>query len=52
MLLTFNMNSINPIQKYPHIVESYFISNEFSNFFQNVLTSKAIKVRCIFIIHI
>ena len=40
-LLPFNIRSINPIQKYPHIIESYsinishdiFVSSEFLNLF-------------------
>ena len=58
-LLPFNMKSINPIQKYPHVVESYayilwvfFVICLFlMNFFWNIFNSKAIKVCCIIIIN-
>ena len=61
-LLRFNRKSINPIQKYPHIIESclysiniccnIFISNEVSNFFWNMFNSKTIKVYYILSIYI
>ena len=49
------MESIHPIQKYPHIIKPYacilqnichniFISNEFSNFFRNMFNFETIKV--------
>ena len=61
--LPFRIKPINPIQKYPHIIESYasilqiffmmffFRMNSF-NFFYNMVNNKAVKIYCIITIHI
>ena len=62
-VLLFNINSINSLQKYLRIIESYvlcsknicynfFIPCEFLNFFQNLFNSRTIKKCYIIIIHI
>ena len=62
-VLLFNINSINSLQKYLRIIESYvlcyknicynvFIPCEFLNFFQNLFNSRTIKKCCIITIHI
>ena len=61
-LLPFNIKSINPYKSIYTLLNCvlvlckylllYFFSNEFSNFFWIMFNSKAIKVCCIFSIHI
>ena len=54
-LLPLNIKSTNPVQKYPHVTQSYacilknicyyvFIINKFFNFFWNMFNPKAIKI--------
>ena len=51
--LPFNIKSINPIQKYPYIIESNAcILYEFSDLFWNMFNFKTIKVSYIIIINI
>ena len=57
-LLSFNIKSINPMQKYQHIIKSqfcilwYFCWLWFFNFFWNIFNSKTIKICHIIIFHI
>ena len=47
-VLSANIKSINPMQKYPHIIElrnfDAFIFSQFFNFFWNLFNTKTIEI--------